>query len=241
MQTERKTLEGFFCKEFPEVPNLPAWITDELIQYWEDNLFDIHYLPKISLDQSIDLPSWTDRPDQAFYQKVKEGKLQIKAKELSGKWILIDARAKPEKRSPWISATDVKILQKTRINPKKHLGKWQKQLHEQEYLKEHLKMRGFGSRFCLSPADIHELKPFVSDYLKIDPKKMIRLPYFIEFNYLGNACYPQWRTTKTWEWFQDQMVDGSHLAGGSQSVGIVGWDPADHWSTILGFRVVIEL
>ncbi len=238
---ERKAVEEFFDREITDIPELPNWVTNEHIAHWEDNLFCLHYLPAISLDHDLDLPDWTDRPAKAFYQKIKEGKLHPKAKELTGKWILIDGRDKPEQRVLWFSATDAKIVQRLFFDPKSHLRRWQKQQHEKEYLKDQLNQRGFGSRYCLTPADIHELKPFTADFLKLGPESTIRLPYFIEFNYLGNTAYPQWRTTKTWEWFQDQMDDGSHLAGGCQSVGIMGWDPADHWSTILGFRVVIEL
>jgi len=79
------------------------------------------------------------------------------------------------------------------------------------------------------------------EFLKIDLQKIIRLPFFAEYNYFGNAIYKQWRTTETWEWFEDTLDDGQYLAGGSGNVGCMGWEPPEFWSTILTFRPVIEL
>ena len=76
--------------------------------------------------------------------------------------------------------------------------------------------------------------------LKIENHK-IRLPYFIEYNYLANTFYKQWALTQTWEWLEDIFNKKQHLATGSKSVGIIGWDHKNFYSTILGFRPVIEL
>ena len=69
----------------------------------------------------------------------------------------------------------------------------------------------------------------------------MRLPRFIEWNFLGNLFYRQWEKTETWEWFVDRLNTGECLSGGSNSLGILGWDPPDYWSTILGFRILIEV
>lgn len=79
------------------------------------------------------------------------------------------------------------------------------------------------------------------EFLKIDSQKVIRLPFFAEYNYFGNAIYKQWQTTETWEWFEDKLNDGQYLAGGSDGVGCIGWEPPEFWSTILTFRPFIEL
>jgi len=240
-EKERETLEEFFNTKFEDIPSLPNWVTEELIQYWDKNMFHIHYVPQISLEKNLDLPLWQDKPSKNFYKKIQEGKLDKKAKVLSGRWLLIDDRDKPQKKVLWIQIHDVWILQKMGFNPKHYLKKWSKQLHQQEYLGDVLKEKGFGSRFCLTIQEINNLKPFILNFLKIDPQKNIRLPFFAEYNYFGNAIYKQWQTTETWEWFEDQLNNGQHLAGGSGSVGSFGWDPPEFWSTILTFRPVIEL
>lgn len=241
LKKERETLEKFFNVKFLDIPNLPTWVTDELLQYWNENIFHIHYIPNISLDENLDLPLWKNKPNKIFYKKICEGKLNREAKALSGKWLLIDGRDKPTKKVPWIRINDVLILQKMGFNPKNYLKKWSKQLHQHEYLINILKEKDFGSRFCLTIHEINDLKPFILNFLKIDSQKIIRLPFFAEYNYFGNAIYKQWRTTETWEWFEDKLNNGQYLAGGSKSVGCMGWEPPEFWSTILTFRPVIEL
>ncbi len=238
---EKKILEEFFNKKFPNLPNLPAWITNNLIQYWNKNIFHIHYLPKISLDKNLNLPLWKDKPSKTFYKKIQENKLKKEAKTLPGKWILIDGRNKPKKKVAWVRSKEVWFLKKIGLNPKKYFKKWQKQLHQHEYLINILKEKGFGSRFCLTISDINALKPFILKFLKINPQKNIRLPFFIEYNYFGNAIYKQWQTTETWEWFEDRFGQNQHLAGGGNDVRSIGWEPSEFWSTILTFRPIIEL
>ena len=241
IEKEREIISKFFNISFAEIPDLPRWITDELIQYWNENIFHIHYIPKISLDENLTVPLWKDKPYKIFYKKIREGKLNKKAKVLSGRWILIDGRDKPAKRVPWVIINEVWILQKIGFKPKNHFKKWKKQAYQGEYLASVLAKKRFGSRFCLTIEDINDLKPFILDFLKIDTQKKIRLPFFIEYNYLGNTVYKQWRTTRTWEWFEDKFDGNQHLAGGSKSSGCIGWEPPDFWSTILTFRPVIEL
>lgn len=238
---ERKTLENFFNTKFRAIPNLPDWVTDELLEYWDENIFHVHYVPKISLEENLDLPAWKNKPSKIFYKKIREGKLSNTAKLLSGRWLLIDGRDKPAKKVPWIRVNDVRILQKMGFYPKDYLKKWDKQLHQNEYLINELMERGVGSRFCLDIHAIRNLMPSILKYLKIDSPKTIRLPYFAEYNYFGNAIYKQWQTTETWEWFEDKLDNGHYLAGGSRNVGCMGWEPPEFWSTILTFRPIIEL
>ena len=220
---EQQAINNFFNTKTIKIPNLPSWINSELIQHWHSLIFHLHYLPL-----------WKSKPDKYFYQKTEQSNLPARAKQLPGKWILIDARDKPKKQNIWINSKDpwVWFLQKVGFNLKKYFNKRNKQIHCQEYLS--------GSRFCLSIHDIEKLKPFILDLLKIK-NKTIRLPYFIEYNYLGNNFYTQWAKTKTWEWLEDKLNNGQHAASGCRNLGSVGWDPPDYWSTILCFRPVVEL
>ena len=239
-EREQKVVRNFFNIKNFEIPPLPDYLNETIIQSWRRLNFNIHYLPKISLKQKLNLPLWKDRPDKVFYEKIRQGKISQKAIELPGKWILIDSRDKPQKREIWITSNEVFFLRKIQPGLEDYFKKKNKQVHQNEYLRKPLNKMGFSSRFCLSIKDINKLKPFISRLLKINDK-IIRLPYFIEYNYLGNAVYHQWAETKTWEWFEDIYDENQHLAGGSNSVGIIGWDPINYWSTILSFRPIIEL
>lgn len=238
---EKIIIKNFFNKKIVNIPDLPSWISEELIKFWNENFFYVHFVPKFSLDKSLELPLWRDKPSKVFYKKIHEGKLKNEAKILSGKWLLIDGRDKPKKKVPWIQINDVWLLEKMGFNPKNYLKKWDKQLHQNEYLIKILQEKGFGSRFCLTINEINDLKSYILNFLKIEQSKIIRLPSFVEYNYFGNAIYKQWRTTETWEWLEDKLNDDQHLASGSYNVGCMGWDPPKFWSTILTFRPVIEL
>lgn len=238
---EKELVTRIFGIQYSEIPDIPKWVTNNDAEYWAKNLFFIHYIPQISLDECLNLPEWHDKPSRYFYKKIKEGKLKTEAKILSGKWILIDGRDKPAKRVPWINAKDMRIFQKMGFNPKNYFKKWKRQIHRQEYLADILKEKGFGSRFCLDINEVDNLKPFILDFLRINSQKIIRFPFFAEYNYLGNTVYKQWRTTETWEWLEDKLDEKYNLASGSRSVSCMAWDPPDFWSTILTFRPVIGL
>jgi len=237
---EQEIINRFFQTNRIHVPALPNWIDNKIIKHWQKLIFNLHYLPKISLEQNLNLPLWQDKPNKYFYQKIAQNKLDKRAKELPGKWILIDARDKPPKQRFWLRSKELWLLEKLGFTLKNYLKKSKKQLHQQEYLGSILEQNGFGSRFCLSIYDIEKLKPDILKILEIKNKK-VRLPYFIEYNYLGNAFYKQLAKTQTWEWFEDKFEQKQNLAGGSGSIGCFGWEPPDFWSTILSFRPVIEL
>ncbi len=239
-ERERRIIQRFLSVKNFKIPPLPNYLNNKIVQHWEQLNFNIHYIPKITLKQDLVLPLWKDKPNKIFYKKIQEGKISPKALNLSGQWILIDSRDKPEKKMPWITSENVHMLKKVGINLEKYLKQKKTQIHKNEYLHAVLNKHGFSSRFCLSINDINRLKPFILRILKIE-NKTVRLPYFIEYNYLGNAIYKQWATTKTWEWFEDVFDYNQHLAGGYGSVGAIGWDPINYWSTILTFRPVIIL
>lgn len=238
---EQKQVKIFFNIKNIEIPPLPNYLNKTIIQYWRQLNFNIHYLPKMTLKQELNLPFWKDRPHKIFYKKIEENKISQKAIGLPGKWILIDSRDKPQKKGIWITSEEINSIKKTcYLDLENYFKEKNKQIHKDEYLKEILNKMGFNSRFCLSIEDIDKLKPFILRLLKIKDK-IVRLPYYMEYNYLGNTVYKQWGRTKTWEWFEDIYDKNQHLAGGSNSVGTIGWDPINYWSTILTFRPVIEL
>ena len=241
VERELATLKKFFERKL-EVPlEVPDWITDHTLQHWRENDFSAHYLPKFTLREHAHLPLWQDQPEKIFYDKIREGILPADAATLPGKWILIDSRDKPAKKVPWIRSDNVWLLEKIGLRPKQFFQTWSRQAHGNDYLRDSLLEKGYGSRFCMNIHEIRELYPFILHRLRVDSNKTIRLPYFAEYNYLGNTVYPQWRTTTTWEWLEDTLEDGRHLASGRGSVGVLGFDPPNFWSTILTFRPVVEL
>lgn len=241
IQEEKEIINKIFSLNNFDVPTLPAWIDEVLINYWRGNLFHFHYLPNILIDEKINLPADYERPGKYFLRQIQKGNIPTASQWLPGKWILIDGRDKPEQKVAWINSHDMKLLEKIGWHPKNHFKKWQCQPYQQEYLSDILQSKEFGSRFCLSINDIEEIKPFIHNFLRLPAGAKIRLPTFMEYNYLGNIFYKQWATTSTWEWFEDKFKDRQNLAGGSDSLGCCGSEPPDFWSTILSFRPLVEL
>ncbi len=241
IQKEKEIIDKIFPLNNFDVPNLPSWVDETLINYWQQNIFHLHYLPRILIDEKIDLPADYERPGKYFLRQIKKGNIPASNQYLPGKWILIDGRDKPAKKVAWIGTHDLKFLEKLGLRPKNYFKKWQRQPHQQEYLTDILRHKGFGSRFCLSISDIEEVKPFIHDFLKLPANTNVHLPTLLEYNYLGNIFYKQWATTSTWEWFEDKFKNQQNLAGGSDSLGCCGSEPPDFWSTILTFRPLIEL
>ncbi len=241
IQEEKKIINKIFPLNGFDVPDLPTWVDEALLSYWHENLFGLHCLPKILIDEKINLPADYERPGKYFLRQIQKNNIPAASQWLPGKWILVDARDKPEQKVPWINGYDMKLLEKLGLRPKNYFKKWQRQQHRQEYLGDILRNKGFGSRFCLSVNDIEEIKPFIHNFLKLPASAKVRLPTLIEYNYLGNIFYKQWATTSTWEWFEDKFKNQQNLAGGSDSLGCCGSDPLDFWSTILSFRPLVEL
>lgn len=214
------------------------------IERFEKIGFTLHYLPAIEITREKKFVNWQDYPKDNFFELIRKKRISSKVKILPGKWVFIDCRPKPAKDCFWITSDNfvLKVLSKFfKINIKQYYQKKSFQKYEDDFLLPILQNKGYASRFSLSCREVKEsIIPSLAQFLKIDSQK-IRLPRFVEWNFLGNFFYPQWGTTSTWEWFDDCFSTGECLAGGSNSLSILGWDPPDFWSTQLGFRLLIEI
>lgn len=232
LKRERAVVERFLGKEKEKIPDIPKWISEDIISFWEENLFFLHYIPEVYFREDLSLPSFYKKPGKLFYKKKIFQKL-------SSRWILVDVRNRPQKSVLWINSNAERFFKKCGVDLKKHLKKQNRQMYEKEYLVGVLEEKGFGSRFCLNIKEIRELDAFILKFLGIEDKK-VRFPFYLEYNYLVNMIYPDWIKSDTWELLEDELIDGSHLAIGRDVSGF-GWDHPSFWSTILTFRPVIEI
>ncbi len=101
-----------------------------------------------------------------------------------------------------------------------------------------------NSRFNVSHNELHkpEVKEAIAEALGVKPEN-IRLPRVIEWNYIGNAFHNEWGNTNTWEWFEDDYMNGQRrLYGGlSENGGLssVNWFGPDYRHGNLGFRPLV--
>ena len=241
LKIEEKKISDFLGQKiFLNQPNISAEDAEKFKKFG----FDLHFLPEIELSESHKFVDWREGPKRNFYQLINQGKLSKNSLSLSGKWVLIDGRAKPVRCYPWLAKDDVLVVLSEKIlgiNWLKKCRGFSKQQYENDFLLEILKKNGFNSRFSLTWQQIDEIiKLEVAKILSIDSSK-IRLPKFVEWNFLGSLFYPEWGQTSTWEWFSDRLKTGECLAGGAGSLSALGWDPPDLWSNILGFRFLVEI
>jgi hypothetical protein len=237
---EKEFLTNFFGQE---ISLSPLEISEKEIEKFFKLGFDLHFLPKIEVSEDKDFPGWKEKPKRNFFNLIKKKRLPQSANFLLGKWVFIERRKKPAKNFWWISKDDiwVIVLKKFKIDFKKYCRKIDRQQYENDFLLPILKDNNFSSRFSLSWQEIEEIiRPEVAKFLNF-PLDKVRLPRFIEWNFLGNAFYPYWGKTSTWEWFFDRLSTGECLTGGANSLSALSWDPPDYWSTILGFRILVEI
>lgn len=241
IKKEEKKLADFLGEK---INLLKPDISPEKLKKFLNYGFDLHFLPKIEVGRDKKFTNWSNYPKNNFFRLIQKKKLTPHAAQLSGQWILIDGRLKPKKNYWWIARDDfITIFSRKflKINLQEHCRRIGHQQYENDFLLSIFKANGFHSRFSITWQEINEIiKPAVAKFLDLEKEK-IRLPRFIEWNFLANIFYPEWGKTSTWEWFNDRFQNGECLTGGSNDLSILGWDPPDFWSTQLGFRFLIEI
>lgn len=227
-KSEKEKLDKFFGYTV-EVPNLPGEITAERYVKWKKMGFELHYLPKEKMSKERNLPGWDKKPNNLF-EYIKEGKVESGAIELAGQWVLIDERIKPD--------YDVG----DQVYKDDPLSGAIKELRERKVLSD---FKIMDSRFSISSEDFKkdEVRKTFANVLGVNPDN-VRLPRAIEFNFIGNAHYPEWGHTTTWECFDDKHDGGSRLHGGNKDRG--GLSDINHLSSSDdrrppgGFRLIIS-
>jgi hypothetical protein len=225
---EKETIIKYFGEELGhtiEVPPLPAEITSEQLEFWEQNQLTLHYSPGIAISKDNTFPGQKKPLDADIYKWIVEAKISPEAAKLPKGWILIDTRAKPNYASgDQMYENDLlaPVLEKLRLAG--HISSFKHQ----------------ASRFNISADELDkaEVKVALAEALKIQPEQLA-LPSATLYNYLGNAFYPEWGETNTWEWFQEEYSGGRRLAGGYSGRGglsRVSYDESAYRRDYLGFR-----
>jgi len=225
---EKRALERFFGKEIKVSP-LPPEITPEKLLHWKELGMALHYLPSIEMAQEKNFPGWNIKPND-LYEKIQAGEVSREVLKLSGKWVLIDTRDKPDYRGGDQLYSDdflAPILKKLRENGELY----------------HDRNCPIQTRLRVSWQDYHDiLRPKIAKILKVRPDQ-VRLPRAIEFNFLGNAHYSQWGETDFREWFEDKTIANRCLCGGRSDKGRLAdvyVDSVDKHYTNVGFRPLVE-
>ncbi len=240
IEREKASLRTFFGYEIA-VPPLPDEITPERYEKWKKIAFELHYLPAEKMGKGRQLPGWKKKPPNSFYVRIQNGELHPNSIVLPGAWALVDTREKPQSQ-------DGKQMYQDDV-----LAKVLENLRQKKVIPE---FKVQGSRFGISWHELHnpEVKKAIAEALDVS-EEFLRLPYAIEWNYLGNAYYSKWGGTDTAEWFEDiyeyprpkgekRLLDEDRLFGGNSSGGglsSVALDLPLQRDDQVGFRPLVVL
>lgn len=222
---EKETLQSFFGREF-SIESLK--LKEKKLKAIKKKGLDIHYLP------ALDYKDFPQKKLSKFFVRLKKkGKLKRGSLKINPGWRAVEEEPKPQKEGMWLrknfffdflDSLGVDSRRLCRLSPSANFEKWGE----------------LEKRFGTSREEI-SLEVLKKAKNKIDFSSRIRLPYYLEYVYLGKSFYQDWGETKTWEWLQDELKDGRFLASGFKDASKLGADPKKHWSTILGFRLLVQL
>jgi len=220
---EAKAIRKYFnLKVVPE----PIKLSPSKIKDLNEHGLGIHFIPE------VDYKEFPDGSLSEFFFKLTERKiLRKESLNLKSGWVLIEKEPKPDPNKLWIrnnkffellSELGFNFRSLCKLYPKLYFAGW----------------NDFKDRFGTSRKEVEEkILPSINN-LKIDN---LRLPKYLEYVYLGECFYSGWGNTKSWEWLEDRLKNDKFLAAGYEKASALGADPYTHWSTILSYRLLIDL
>lgn len=187
---------------------LPQEVSDVLtrIEAAGFGIFEAYHLSGVTLQQDSNIKGWDKKPENWYWEQIRNGKISQNAAKLPDSWILIDGTVRPDYE-------DGKQLHEN--DP---LGTFLAKLRKDKKIE---KIKGISgtSRFAISPDELTQVVlPEIAKILGVESAQ-VRLPKEIEFNVIGNFKHPEWGEANTWEWFADVFEGGGRLFGGSSVNG----------------------
>lgn len=169
-------------------------------------VFEAYHLSDFVLDQNSNVEGWNSRPENWYWEQIRNGRVSQDAPQLPGSWVLIDKTQRPDHE-------DSRQLDKN--DP---LGPLLARLRKKERI-ENVQDIPSTSRFAISSDELTQVVlPEIAKLLGVETSQ-VRLPKAIEFNVIGNFEHPEWGITDTWEWFDEKFGDNYRLVGGRSNFG----------------------
>lgn len=215
--TSEKAAWSKFLGQEINIPTPPQELIDTLNKAQKIGWIaaEAHFFPKIQFEQGLNFPGWSVKPEDYYWQKIKEAKIPPDAATFEGIWVVADGSQKPQyqhgiqmyENDPFSS-----ILAKLRKDGEIQVPDWNNHIPA-------------TSRFGINNDELQiYVNPAIVDLLGVQPEQ-VRQPKAIEFNILGNLFHPEWGETNTWEWFEDKFSRHNlHLigSGGDYAHGNLG-------------------
>lgn len=190
---------------------------------------EAYHLSGVTLTQGSQVEGWTKKPENWYWEQIKNGKISPDAPKLPGSWVLLDNTQKPNyedgkqmyKKDPF-GPLLAKLRKDNKIQKIKHIPE--------------------DSRFGISPDELRTIVlPEIANLMGVN-KSQVRLPKEIEFNVIGNFKHQKWGETNTWEWLEDNFGGADRLIGGDSDDGGLTY-VSHYWSGYhidgIGFRPLV--
>ena len=205
LAVEKRTLSEFFKRPI-DVPPLPDEITRERIKQWEKQKLELHYLPEVDMSNERHLKNWKKQPKLGLLRSTD---LPNDVMWLTGCWVLVDARPKPNYKGGSEYEDDQDFLGPV--------------LEESRKMDLIANFENPQSRYAISSEELEkpEVVAAFASACGLEPEQ-ISLPRMIEFNVIGNIHHPEWGETDCGEWFADGYETGQwqwRLNGGCVDQG----------------------
>ena len=231
---EKETWRGFLGKEI-NIPEPPQSLFEVCAMATEQGItsFEAHFLPRVQLRKGSKFPGWKVKPEEWYWEKIKEGKIAKDAAKLPGNWVLVDSTPKPTYnggRQLYVNDGFGQILANLRDEGKIEVPQDYKDVPR-------------TSRFAVTPKEREaHFYPALAQTLEVETSQ-VRVTREIEFNVIGNLHHPEWGETNTWEWFEDHFGGDGRLCGGRSGGGGLAYaryDWSDGRDSSIGFRPLVE-
>lgn len=188
--------------------SLPQEVSDILQRAEEAGIgtLEAYHLSGVTLGQDSNVDGWDKKPEDWYWEQIKNGKVNQDAPKLPDTWILIDKTQKPDYKDG------------KQIYENDPLGALLKQLRENKKIQT-IKGIPDTSRFGISHDELSQfVLPEIAKILGAEASQ-VRLPKEIEFSVIGNFKHPKWGKTNTWEWLEDKFEGTRRLVGGYSDFG----------------------
>ena len=202
-------LEKFFGQEaLPEPPK-------ELLEFIERTsekgfTFEPYLEPGRQFPQDAQYPGWRVKPQQWFYDQIRQGNISPDAARLPLGWAAMETIIRPNYdggKQLYENDALAPILEDLRKRGRIAVPDWCKHIPS-------------ISRFGVSQKEISGFvaSRFVDEIGKVHAQNVDATTY-MAFNYLGNIAHPEFGEANTWERFSDKFGGDGRLIGGYSGHG----------------------
>lgn len=238
VEKEHEALRAFFGKEIL-VPVPPPELvgTQKVAESEGFGILVPLYFPVIRFKKDDEYPGWKIKPQEWYWNQIREGRISSDAAKLGGYWGLFDESRRPQIGKQMFPEDPLAPIlsqarKEGRLMPFSDNSPYEGDVPE-------------GSRYAVCPKVQDQVVfPQLEEILQLtEGIARVRRPTAMEFNFAGNFRYPHLGEVCTAEWLHDKVKGGSLLVGGdfvSGGLASVEWGWPTSSPVLLAFRPLVD-